>query len=176
MKLHNSISILITSLLLCGNAFAKPGNDEAPPTVDVNVVNTPDVFVSNIIPLDDLETITLVLDYSAPGSARGQGIPQGYLHGYSLSVAPDSGGGLCMVSLSTRTGLNSPPYGERIEKTIATAIAQETGSSIAQDFTTPIAVLFDPTTHETLVIITIDSTASTASECLVSAVVRYTEL
>jgi hypothetical protein len=47
MTLHNSLSILITSLLLCGNAFAKPGNDEAPPTVDVNVVNTPDVVVVN---------------------------------------------------------------------------------------------------------------------------------
>jgi hypothetical protein len=36
-----SISIVITSLLLCGNAFAKPPDDAPPIQVDVNVVNTP---------------------------------------------------------------------------------------------------------------------------------------
>jgi len=65
MKLHNSISILITSLLLCGNAFAKPGNDEAPPTVDVNVVNTPDVVVVNtpdvVVANTPLEPVPTVL-------------------------------------------------------------------------------------------------------------------
>ena len=36
-----SISIVITSLLLCGNALAKPDSDPPPVEVDVNVVNTP---------------------------------------------------------------------------------------------------------------------------------------
>ena len=45
MKLFKtSISILITSLLLCGNAFSKP-DDKPPIEVDVNVVNTPGVVV-----------------------------------------------------------------------------------------------------------------------------------
>ena len=44
MKLRNTLLILITSLLLCGNAFAKPDNPP-PIEVDVNVVNTPDVVV-----------------------------------------------------------------------------------------------------------------------------------
>jgi hypothetical protein len=44
-----SISIFITSLLLCGNAFAKPGDDKPPVEVDVNVVNVPDVNVINSI-------------------------------------------------------------------------------------------------------------------------------
>ena len=48
MKLQTTLSIFVFTLLLCGNAFAKPGgNDDAPPTVDVNVVNTPDVNVVN---------------------------------------------------------------------------------------------------------------------------------
>jgi len=52
MKLHNILSILFTSLLLCGNAFAKP--DGTPPIeIDVNVVNTPlDVVVVGDTPLD----------------------------------------------------------------------------------------------------------------------------
>ena len=41
MNLHKtlSISIVVTSLLLCGNAFAKPDNDAPPIEVDVFVVN-----------------------------------------------------------------------------------------------------------------------------------------
>jgi len=46
--LKTSISIFITSLLLCGNAFAKP-DDKPPVEVDVNVVNVPDVNVINSI-------------------------------------------------------------------------------------------------------------------------------
>ena len=41
-----SISVVIASMLLCSNALAKP-SDDVPPTVDVNVVNTPDVIVAN---------------------------------------------------------------------------------------------------------------------------------
>ena len=33
------ILTVATSLLLCGTTFAKPGNDDAPPTVDVNITN-----------------------------------------------------------------------------------------------------------------------------------------
>jgi hypothetical protein len=48
LYLRISIAIVITSLLLCGNAFAKPDNDAPPIEVDVNVVNTPlDVNVTN---------------------------------------------------------------------------------------------------------------------------------
>lgn len=39
------IPIIFSTMLLCPNAFAKP--DNAPPDVDVNVVNTPDVNVVN---------------------------------------------------------------------------------------------------------------------------------
>jgi hypothetical protein len=48
MKLHNTISILFTTLLLCGSAFAaKPS--------PVDVVNTPDVNVVNAISWDDVQ-------------------------------------------------------------------------------------------------------------------------
>ncbi len=49
MKLFQriSISIVIGSMLLCGNAVSKPPDDVPPIEVDVNVVNTPDVNVVN---------------------------------------------------------------------------------------------------------------------------------
>jgi len=51
MKLYRnfSIPIVIATLLLCGNAFAKPDGDKPPIEVDVNVVNVPDVNVINSI-------------------------------------------------------------------------------------------------------------------------------
>jgi hypothetical protein len=55
--LKTSISILITSLLLCGNAFSKPDGDKPPLEIDVNVVNelTNPVPVKNVDPVGRLQ-------------------------------------------------------------------------------------------------------------------------
>ncbi len=56
MKLHNTLSIFIATLFLCGNAFAKP--DGAPPIeFDVNVINTPDVNVINTPDVNVVNTV-----------------------------------------------------------------------------------------------------------------------
>jgi len=55
MKLRFTISILVSTLLLCGNAFSKPDH-EAPPDVDVNVINTPDV---NVVSMPDVNVVSM---------------------------------------------------------------------------------------------------------------------
>ena len=156
MKLRNTLSILVITLLLCGNAFSKPGNDDAPPTVDVNVVNTPDVNVVNTPDVNVVNNILLentLLNGSIGSGGAGQGgggsvsLP-GYLHGFNFSLGAESGD-KCIATATIE--IEDKSTGTILRKIILSSLVAIGGStSIAHDFTTPIEIFFDPATETAL--------------------------
>ena len=94
MKLQTTISIFVFTLLLCGNAFAKPGgNDDAPPTVDANIVNTPNV---NVINFPSVQTVD--------GTVSVSNFPQNLMSPFSRSCVALSADN-CSIDLSDLTGI-----------------------------------------------------------------------
>jgi len=104
---------------------------------EVTVVNTPDVNVVNTILLDSIDGIGGSSSISAGNEFLIDIVP-GFLHGFTLSIAtiPER---QCAAYVFIRI---EEPGGD-IFKQLAGVTTYGNNTSIARDFSTPIAVLFD---------------------------------
>ena len=173
-----SISIVVTSLMLSGNAFAKP-DDPPPLEIDVNVVNTPDVNVVNTPDVNVVNNILLentLLNGSIGSGGAGQGggssvsLP-GYLHGFNLSLGAESGD-KCIATATIE--IEDKSTGTILRKIILSSLVAIGGStSIAHDFTTPIEIFFDPATETALKFVRYSDFTDATNPCVSAFTLIY---
>jgi hypothetical protein len=167
MNLAPALISLVFTLL---PAITIAANEENPKTVyvvntpDVQVVNTPNVNVVNTVPYNEFSPVTI---YTAgfSGFGSGIGIPPGILHGYSLSVSlPPGTTEYCLVTVSIEVGERGSFPGTEKRLGIVTA-ASGSSNAVSHNFSSPIDILFDESTHVAELSVSgivIDSESSTA--------------
>ncbi|HSQ70476.1 MAG TPA: hypothetical protein VLM41_10355 [Steroidobacteraceae bacterium] len=117
-------------------------------TVNTTVSNTVNTHVVNVIPFDSVRGLGAASGLSPPGSLTFVELLPGRLHALNVSVAaPPGADNYCWVRVSLILNPGGPQPDER---SLAAVVARDGNSTaVANDYASPIEVLFDPTAGDT---------------------------